>query len=163
MPTQQLVDGAPHHDVRVNSLQSQPHHGLGRDRSCRVTDDPGQVDPLDDVLSNTDEVNLVHDDGREIEAFEGADNHGPQVHPVEDQLSQVKLVEQPGCHLIDIDPPERIGDDTVEVSALDRGRRDPGEVQPLQHADYERFDVKAPQDVGREHVKVHAVEDHGDH
>ena len=52
----------------------------------------GEVDVLQGGRDDAAKVNLVHDDGREVEAFEGAGNHCPQVHPVQDQLSKVKLV-----------------------------------------------------------------------
>ena len=91
----------------------------------------GEVDLRQSGVYDATKVDLVNDDGSEIEMFKGAIYNCLKVHPFQDELGQVKLIEQVGGHLVDIEPGQRLVDGTVEVSALDRGRRDRGEVQTL--------------------------------
>ena len=124
---------------------------LGRHRTRRAADDPGQVDPLDDVLGERDEVELGD---HRVEV--GASHHRVHVDAVDDPL-QV----HPRHHVVHVDPAQhglQVGPrhDRVHVDAVD----DPLQVHPRHHVVH----VDPAQhrlQVGPRHDRVHvdAVDD----
>jgi len=84
------VDDAPHRDVGVNSLHPQPHHRFGSDGSCRVADDLGQVEALHDVPSHTDKVDLLQGYLGEVDLLQGGGNNTAEVDLVDDDGSEIQ-------------------------------------------------------------------------
>src|SRR3954467_1284840 len=55
----QMVDDPRHRLVRLDTVHPQPMHGFRGEGGRGAADDRGQVDPVDDVLRDTEEVHLV--------------------------------------------------------------------------------------------------------
>ncbi len=113
-PADRLVGG--------DALHAGPADAVGGHGPCRLPDDLGQVDGVDDLLRERDEVDpLQHgvDQRVEVHAFEhdpgevDAIEHRPyddlEVHPVQHQPGEVESVQ----HGVDVEP----SGDTVDVEA----------------------------------------------
>src|SRR6476620_8928765 len=111
-PADQLADGV----IRLLPLHPYPVHRFRGQRAGRITDDAGQVDPVHDLLRDTDQIDLRHrgvevhlrDDRVRIDSG----HHGSDVEPIDDGV-QIDL----GDQWIQV---ETVGD-LVQVQALHHG------------------------------------------